>query len=267
MKTLLNEEEQNLKCIWMLAGIINYKLCNRNFQCDHCDFDKVMQGILPNNGARQILNENSINTEVGKMDEITTHQLNNYLYTIFSDCKIYLDRFYHFSHLWFKVDSDYMVSVGINNMIIKILQPIQDILLPQIGTSYQKDQPIAWIQREDKTIPFHSPLDGKIIKVNRHFMRNTIKPAKEKDDYIFKMEGDQLCSKLQQSCGDMSGLKYFTESINLVRNFLEITFNQSCNIELGPTLADGGETQLYLQKVLGESNYKKLISQLFIEND
>lgn len=267
MKNLLNEEEQSLKCIWMIAGIINYKLCNRNFQCDHCDFDKVMQGLLPNNDTCQILKDYSTDPEVEKMDEISSHQLNKYLYTIFSDCKIYFDRFYHCSHFWFKVDSDNIVSVGINNMIVKILQPIQKMLLPQIGVSYRKDQPIAWIQREDKTIPFHSPLDGKIIKLNSTILRDTVKPTKEKDVYIFKMEGDQLCSKLQQSCGDMSGLKYFTESINLVRKFLKLTFNQSSRIELGPTFADGGETQYYLQKVIGESNFKKLLSQLFIRNN
>jgi len=263
MKNLSTEEEHSLKCIWMIAGIINYKLCNRNFQCDHCDFDKVMLGILPNNEARQISHENSNNSEVEKMDEITTHQLNNYLYTIFSDSKIYLDRFYHHSHFWFRVDSDDIVSVGINNMMVKILQPIQNILLPQIGVSYQKDQPIIWIQRENKTIPFYSPLDGKIIKLNNNFIRNTVKPTEDKDVYIFKMEGDQLYSKLQQFCGDTSGLKYFTESINLVRKFLVMTFNQSPQKELGPTSADGGETQVYLQRVIGESNFKKLISQLF----
>jgi hypothetical protein len=125
------------------------------------------------------------------------------------------------------------------------------------------DQPIAWILREDKTIPLLSPLDGTIIKLNRHFMRTTVRATQEKDDYIFKMEGDQLCNKLQQFCGDISGLKYFTENVSLVRKFLENTYHQPCMSDLGATLTDGGETQLCLQKVIGESNFKRLITRLF----
>ncbi len=36
-----NEPEQ--RCIWMTAGVISLKLCPLNFDCEHCDFDSVMQ--------------------------------------------------------------------------------------------------------------------------------------------------------------------------------------------------------------------------------
>jgi glycine cleavage system H lipoate-binding protein len=227
-----------------------------------------MQGILPNKQVdRKVPIKNSIDDISELLDEPMTHQLNHYLLTFFSECKIYLDRFYHSSHLWYKVDSETIVSVGINNLIIKILQPVQNIRLPQVGTSYLKDQPIAWILRKDRTLPLYSPVEGKVVKLNRHFLRKKVNSACENDDYFFKMEGDRLWDKLQQSCGNMSGLKYFTESANLVRKFLEITFNQSSPIHLGTTLADGGQTQLCLEKVIGEMKFKKLMSHLFFERN
>ena len=30
------------KCIWMDAGVVSYKLCNNQFQCNLCDFDRAM---------------------------------------------------------------------------------------------------------------------------------------------------------------------------------------------------------------------------------
>jgi hypothetical protein len=27
------------KCIWMLAGVIDYKLCDREYDCEHCLLD------------------------------------------------------------------------------------------------------------------------------------------------------------------------------------------------------------------------------------
>ena len=35
-----NSEKQ---CIWMSAGVISYKLCPINYDCENCDFDTVMR--------------------------------------------------------------------------------------------------------------------------------------------------------------------------------------------------------------------------------
>ena len=31
-------------CWWMLAGIVDYKLCDRDYDCEHCSFDDVLHG-------------------------------------------------------------------------------------------------------------------------------------------------------------------------------------------------------------------------------
>lgn len=30
-------------CIWMSAGVISFKLCPFDYDCDNCDFDRVMR--------------------------------------------------------------------------------------------------------------------------------------------------------------------------------------------------------------------------------
>ena len=35
-------DEQNL-CMWMTAGVISFKLCPFNYDCERCDFDKAMR--------------------------------------------------------------------------------------------------------------------------------------------------------------------------------------------------------------------------------
>lgn len=39
-----------LKCIWMVAGVLSYKLCNRAFQCDSCPLDRVLQTMDDHGG-------------------------------------------------------------------------------------------------------------------------------------------------------------------------------------------------------------------------
>ena len=32
----------HMKCVWMSSGNVDYKLCDQNFDCDHCAFDKTL---------------------------------------------------------------------------------------------------------------------------------------------------------------------------------------------------------------------------------
>ncbi|MCS6806106.1 MAG: hypothetical protein NZ823_13325 [Blastocatellia bacterium] len=36
--------EHLLKCVWMLAKVVDYKLCDQAYDCEHCAFDQVMRG-------------------------------------------------------------------------------------------------------------------------------------------------------------------------------------------------------------------------------
>lgn len=42
-KNKLYFQDNNRHCIWMIAGVISYKLCPINYDCEHCDFDAVMR--------------------------------------------------------------------------------------------------------------------------------------------------------------------------------------------------------------------------------
>ncbi len=37
----------SMKCIWMSSNTVEYKLCDKNFDCDNCVFDKIMRNINP----------------------------------------------------------------------------------------------------------------------------------------------------------------------------------------------------------------------------
>lgn len=36
--------DSSQQCIWMSAGLLTYKLCDRGFQCDHCPLDAGLRG-------------------------------------------------------------------------------------------------------------------------------------------------------------------------------------------------------------------------------
>jgi glycine cleavage system H lipoate-binding protein len=51
-KTVPNGEE---KCIWMEAGVIDYKLCNNHYNCHTCTFDKGMKQTADKNALARLL--------------------------------------------------------------------------------------------------------------------------------------------------------------------------------------------------------------------
>jgi hypothetical protein len=42
------------KCIWMEAGVIDYKLCNYYYNCHECPFDKAMKQTTEKNAAARL---------------------------------------------------------------------------------------------------------------------------------------------------------------------------------------------------------------------
>ncbi|MDH3284704.1 MAG: hypothetical protein OEQ13_08180, partial [Acidobacteriota bacterium] len=38
-------------CIWMSAGLVAYRLCDRDFDCEHCPLDAGLRGGAPSLGT------------------------------------------------------------------------------------------------------------------------------------------------------------------------------------------------------------------------
>jgi glycine cleavage system H lipoate-binding protein len=212
----------------MSSGIINYKLCNCQFQCETCAFDKVMLLQNKNHVAQEA---NLIAPKQTKIDNITVSRVNEYLSYFLSDFKIHFNRFYHPSHFWYQTESDHTVIVGMNKLFLKILKPFQELKLPEVGEEYNKGQPIFFLIREEMTMPLHSAFNGKIIEINGQLKGGGIEQNSEDDPYYFKMEVENLRREIEHLCTTICGLKYFIDLISLLKKYLHQTFrlNQSNN--------------------------------------
>ena len=57
----MNKKYDEVKCIWADSGIIGYKLCDRNFDCENCDLDKVLRKTAEINSEIEKNTESSKN--------------------------------------------------------------------------------------------------------------------------------------------------------------------------------------------------------------
>ena len=51
-ENMKEQNYENLKCIWMSSNLVEYKLCDKNFDCDNCVFDKVMRNLFNENSKK-----------------------------------------------------------------------------------------------------------------------------------------------------------------------------------------------------------------------
>src|SRR5574338_147507 len=110
LEKLNNQIASNQPCWWMVAGVVDYKLCDRNFDCEHCPFDFILQS-----GAQT---EKSATTPHGLIDSV----------------------FYHPAHLWARVEDQGNVRVGLDDFAQRIIGRAYAVSLPHEGLKMEKGQ-------------------------------------------------------------------------------------------------------------------------------
>lgn len=259
MNSSPEKNKMDLKCIWMSAGIVNYKLCDKNMNCEECDFDRVMQGMLP---SRETETATHLSVPQNETD-VNRQLINSYLSGLLSGCKIHLDRCYHPSHFWYKAQNDNTIDVGLDSILLKILDPLDRVILPERGESYHTGQLIAWIVRKQKTLPLHSPLKGEVVEINPAFLLNGIDQILEEDSYLFKLKDNATRPLPSRICTEISGLQCIAKKVAVIQKHLQKAFAETVPSHVGVTLADGGNIQIGLEKVIGEKAFNRLLKELF----
>ncbi|MCB9247743.1 MAG: hypothetical protein H6613_03995 [Ignavibacteriales bacterium] len=67
---LKRNKYEMLKCVWMTSGVIDYKLCDNNFDCENCPFDKVIRNLSNEKESQVNGIVNDANTIFNKLQNI-----------------------------------------------------------------------------------------------------------------------------------------------------------------------------------------------------
>jgi glycine cleavage system H lipoate-binding protein len=253
----------SLKCIWMSAGIVNYKLCDHNFECETCEFDKVMQGILVHENKENPSQPEYQKKEASREDEKINNWIQQYFSSLFAGCRFYLDHCYQSNYFWCQKETEDAILIGLDKLVVKMISPVDRIILPEEGDSFHKGQLMAWIFRKGKTLPLHAPIGGEISEINPEFTVTGFEHVIEEDKYLFKMSKKGIGQQIQNKCNELAGLQFYIKKVNLLKNLLWDSLQESIPANIGETLADGGHLQVDLEKIIGTDNFERLLKQIF----
>jgi glycine cleavage system H protein len=139
-------QTSSLKCCWMLAGVVAYKLCDRGYECEKCPFDEAM-GRRPHFSSWLGAPRPSEGPD--------------------TDSLLFHDR-----HVWARAEAGGRVTTGLDDFGRRLAGRIYCVELPPIGTRLAAGDAAWTIVHHEGKVSLASPVAGVVEEVNDRLARN-----------------------------------------------------------------------------------------------
>jgi len=256
--------KKELKCIWMTAGLIAYKLCKYNLQCDRCPLDWELRNIstepladFKRIGERNLKIPEAVEgippIEEGKEEGVSIKEFFH----------LKEDLFYHSGHTWIKVEKAEEVRIGIDPFLANLLREVRVVILPLPGRRIIQGESLCSIIQEGGISHIVSPTSGIILSVNQRLKEQpdllcsdpleegflvTLKPKNFQRDQKSFLFGEEALSWYQEEW------KRFREMI--ISDFPHDPHRG----RLGITMQDGGMIIPEIKNLMEPSRYLQLVN-------
>ena len=233
------------ECIWMRAGVLSYRLCDRGFDCEHCMLDAALQ--------RDRTGESAAWTQGGWGPSG---------YRLFPQ-----DRRFSATHAWVVELGRTSVRIGVDALVAWLLSEAGAIKLPTPGTSVARGEPLATITSGNGKLTLAAPVSGKVLARNEAarscpelvisapygagwLVDLAVEPA-QRDKQLPPL----LCgSDMEQlSRGHLHDFHHHVDTLLTTRPK-----------GVGATMADGGVPLGDPRSMLGAARYLKLVQELLL---
>ncbi len=254
-------------CIWMEAGIIDFKLCDRNHTCDDCPFNKIMTSGEHSYHINHFINNEELATimEPGSDDRSKYVNDPKKAFDIFEkfrhfsfDPDIYYSNYYWFSELTDKTK----IRIGLNNNALKMLPPLKEIIITQSGVTVESGQPLCWLFTNIGSLSFNAPLNGKVTKINPKLLSLINTFNENHNVWILELLLPDFQNQMKTLLKGEKAKQFLLEQQNLIIKTFE-THVKKISHESEPTLQDGGMPLFRLEYVIGPHKYLEIITHLF----
>ncbi len=230
---LIPEEER--KCVWMTAGFISYKLCDRSYQCDTCPLDHAIKN---EEIGREDIRKSEDNGTEGSLKSASSTRADGSI-------------FYHPDHCWVQVEDPEKVRVGIDDLLSHLIVNVKVVILPRAGNFFKQGECCAHIIQDDHVLPVISPLSGFILAINHRLKKEpelvTTDPRGE--GWLITIKPENLESDLKGLLfGSKAHAWYQGEEREVIaRSEALLRHNPQ---ELGLTMQDGGVAISHLEDII-----------------
>ena len=222
-------EYEKLKCIWMASQVLDYKLCDNNFDCENCQFDKVMRNLL---NEKELQNTDIVNTISNKLQRIKYDNKIIYLKNSLIVKEICHDTFY----------------LGINPILISFLDTVSFLSVNESKKNILTDQQVIQILGEWGSISLSAPMNFMIYDL-LEFPIDTL--------LAFQWVAIIGASNLEISKGSLYQEEWNSMHVKALSIIEEI---KSHTPQVGNTMMDGGTQIKFLHQLVGKQRYLNILN-------
>jgi glycine cleavage system H lipoate-binding protein len=247
-----------LPCVWVTAGVLSYRLCDREFDCETCPLHSALRGghpaALAADGARA-----PVFGAAGGDDPV-----GRFLATLGAGCTLHLDRAYSDDGLWMETTPSGEVRIGLDDYTLRLLQPVDEVVLPRIGSWLPHGAPCAWVYRGRLAIPLRCPVAGEVAAVHPH---PTLAPPRDgdvaDDRWWFRVRPHEPVAAAAGLFRNEALLGWYLSRVRTVHEHLDAVVSPVEGRLAGPLMNDGGTPTGDLEAVLGRERFEALVAALF----
>ena len=252
-------------CLWMQAGVVEFKGCNNFYDCNTCKYDVGMNKAVAR--GKQISWQDAMRSRPD-LDRICRHSLTNriarrvcaYDYQCatcdfdqyFEDVlapktksipfeiqgvkgfDVPMDCFFHNGHTWARIESGGYLRIGLDDFALKLLGQADAFDLPLMGKELDQGTPGWGLKRKDNLADVLSPIDGVITEVNHQIRENPGLANREPygDGWLFTVRTPSIKKAVKALVTEGDSLEWMSGEVATLENMIEDV--------AGPLAADGG---------------------------
>lgn len=213
-------------CIWMQAGVIDYWLCDRSFNCEACPLDRALRGRFADRSQR-----------VPRAATPRSQSL----------------RFHH-SHLWLNPVSETEWKLGLDHHALHAFTDPATVSLPRAGRRIAKEDQLLSLLIDSDAMRWPSPVDLVVLERNDHWDDNAahLRDLPDGDNWLLLVKllngldvsAWMAADDMEQACQQ--------ERATLQDLCMAATTSES---DIGETAADGGSLMRSPDQILPRKTY------------
>ncbi|MCL4501267.1 MAG: hypothetical protein M1438_05350 [Deltaproteobacteria bacterium] len=170
-------------CIWMEAGVVDFKICHQCFDCGNCEFDRAMTAVAAQNLSLREACELTLDQpdRILPLKQKLRQRSFEQILEDQSCCFVNPDRpqvkdvfgfavptsvYLHRGHTWAALETCGRVRIGLDDFSQKVLGPADDLDLPQPGQELRRNQVAFNLTRQGNKAAVLAPMEGTVDLVN-----------------------------------------------------------------------------------------------------
>lgn len=252
-------------CIWMQAGVVEFKSCNNFYDCTTCKYDsamlkKVKKGVQiswqdamrKKEGLNRVC-RHSLTRRIGmracgydyecaKCDfdqffedvwTAKTRSMPNEVQTV-KGFDVPMGYYFHNGHAWARIESGGNIRVGMDDFALKLLGTADAFDLPLMGKELTQDRSGWGLKRGGNPADVISPIDGVIMEVNPGVRQDAGQANQEPygGGWLFMIRNPDIKGTVRKLISDSDSLDWMDGEVGRLEHMIEEV--------AGPLAADGG---------------------------